>query len=656
MTIWTASTGGHHIVSEGNRSPAGTFAVIIGVSSYPHLGDGLSQKASETFGLGQLHVSALTAYDIFEWFRNRYDADAAAVECWLLLSPTAEELRVRPEMEEASAPATFENCKMAIRAWHRVMAELPPDAAAASRSMFFFSGHGIEIHQQQQILLPSDFLSPPYEAIDDCLATTFLVKGVSNLNVPHHIFFIDACRNDMQALRVRDIKASPILNQSVSAFSNPDLIAPVVFASAPGTAAYEYRTVERRSLFGAALLEGLGGEAGIELACDQDLCEVQLYKLHSSVKRRVLQMSEEDSRNTVRQRVVIGGVVDDLTVTKVQRPLVSMAPEVLEPTDSRYEIQALGTAWSFDPSDWTTGHELLGSEQLTDLFLNDVYATRMSRQPNNPSSLQEAGSVLKRTSRAEDNRSFVITVALPADPLGWWLTMPGREPGQRWAAVLPGDLEESVEYRLDLNFAYASGDGRRTVDGLEASIAVNTSDALESTSAAGLAAVAHAWWLNELREVDSGVNYIDETDLLWVLRDKLVSPLGATIAAHLLLEIESRLLPADWLAHLTSWFPGRPDPPVLAAEQARRTRDHDAFLGALETASERGLPHLAADIARLDVHLRDLALVGGSRESGVQAKFEPSLSRALRYLVPGGLFAVFHGPEHEISAPLLELG
>jgi hypothetical protein len=44
----------------------GMFAVVIGVSHYPHLADG-EVPAPETFGLGQLRVSALTAFEVFRW-------------------------------------------------------------------------------------------------------------------------------------------------------------------------------------------------------------------------------------------------------------------------------------------------------------------------------------------------------------------------------------------------------------------------------------------------------------------------------------------------------------------------------------------------------------------------------------------------------------
>jgi hypothetical protein len=49
----------------------GTIAVVVGVSRYPHLADG-DHPAANTYGLGQLHVSALTAFRFFEWLRDKY--------------------------------------------------------------------------------------------------------------------------------------------------------------------------------------------------------------------------------------------------------------------------------------------------------------------------------------------------------------------------------------------------------------------------------------------------------------------------------------------------------------------------------------------------------------------------------------------------------
>ena len=46
-------------------------------------------EVPETFGLGQLRVSALTAYEMFRWLSQGYRADGCPLAmCWLLLSPT----------------------------------------------------------------------------------------------------------------------------------------------------------------------------------------------------------------------------------------------------------------------------------------------------------------------------------------------------------------------------------------------------------------------------------------------------------------------------------------------------------------------------------------------------------------------------------------
>jgi hypothetical protein len=67
------------------------FAVVIGVSHYLHLAEGES-PAPEIFGLGQLRVSALTAFEVFRWLAEGYRVKGCPLaKCWLLLSPNEEE-------------------------------------------------------------------------------------------------------------------------------------------------------------------------------------------------------------------------------------------------------------------------------------------------------------------------------------------------------------------------------------------------------------------------------------------------------------------------------------------------------------------------------------------------------------------------------------
>jgi hypothetical protein len=208
--------------------------------------------------------------------------------------------------------------------------------------------------------------------------------------------------------------------------------------------------------------------------------------------------------------------------------------------------------------------------------------------------------------------------------------------------VLPSELDREIVYLLDLQFEYASGVGsERFVSALETSLAP------EDSGTSG--ELLHALALRETTDVGTTASYVDDMALIEVLREKDHSPLGAMIAAHLLLEVASTRLPAHMLRNLTNWFGDMPDPPVLAAEHARRSRDEATFAWALEIAASRGLPHLAADMGRLDTHVRALG------DGTVRHALASALHRALPHLVPGGLFAVFHCPKGVATPALLDI-
>src|SRR5687768_12640298 len=161
-----------------SRTTAGTFAVIIGVSAYPHLEGGTGERADPTYGLGQLAVSALTAHRFFGWIRELYSfTEAPIARCWVLTSPTAAEIAVEPSLADYPA-ATFENCKRAIQSWHGTIERMHPQYVEASRAMFFFSGHGIE-RADRQLLLPADYLSDG--SVDFAISTANLIAGLRTL-------------------------------------------------------------------------------------------------------------------------------------------------------------------------------------------------------------------------------------------------------------------------------------------------------------------------------------------------------------------------------------------------------------------------------------------------------------------------------------------
>src|SRR5690606_23393004 len=112
------------------------------------------------------------------------------------LAPTPAELAHEPKLGEHCLSPTLQHCEDAIGAWYATMKGLDDQSAAKSRSFFFFSGHGLQVTEDCQILLPQDYLRPPAENVDRALSTQNLANGVKPLKTPHHFFFLDACRND----------------------------------------------------------------------------------------------------------------------------------------------------------------------------------------------------------------------------------------------------------------------------------------------------------------------------------------------------------------------------------------------------------------------------------------------------------------------------
>ena len=116
----------------------------------------------KTYGPPQVAVSALTALRLCEWLTTAYFVeDCPPAKCWLLLSATDEEVRQEPRLSARNDGATFDACESALRYSHHELLQVGVSNSENSRSMFFFSGHGFESNQEQQTLLPSDYLAPP---------------------------------------------------------------------------------------------------------------------------------------------------------------------------------------------------------------------------------------------------------------------------------------------------------------------------------------------------------------------------------------------------------------------------------------------------------------------------------------------------------------
>lgn len=640
----------------------GAFAVVIGVSRYEHL-EGGAAPVQEAYGLGQLAVSALTAFEVFRWLDGTFRVEGCPIaRCWLLLSPTEQEIAHEPALQKHLTAPTFDNCKKALKFWHHHMNRLPAAAAEHSRALFFFSGHGLEVHQEHQVLLPNDYLAPPSPSLDDAISTDNLKKGLASLAVRHHFFFLDACRNDHQALRAKNLGGATILTEDESALTNAERIAPQLYATASGQQAYQQPEPGKGlSLFGRALLDGLAGTPDLELKCAGELCAVNLYPLHGYVKRRVIELIEA-AKADVRQPVKLSGIVDnevitfvDFPATQVVTPPPSAAVRGIGPTGLReaspvvehsraLHERALTVARSLDASirervwveDYGVAHDLFGSENVTAFWTTRLRVFRLGRRD-----WLDANAVrLHSVERDEETRTYRVDMEFvenARDDIGHWLqTSDGA--GTVHACVLSGDRHTPPIFSIEFDVSFDDGSGRR----------LSRLDAYLSLRNTGLlGAAAEMWSRYRTADVGEAVSAFELTTLEQMVREKLDSPLAATVAGIILLRANRLDRLYDWLRNLANWFPERPDGSALWSEQLMR-RPADRVQALSEAAdyladlNKRGLPHTgealsyAARLADVLVRLEQKVLQREKVEALAQR-----IQNALPFFRPGGLFTAY---------------
>lgn len=651
----------------------GAFAVVAGVSAYRHL-DGGPAPAPDTYGLGQLQVSALTAYRFFLWLRDAYRFERCApVRCWLLLSPTQAELAVEPGLAAHAAPADFLSCKAAVADWFAAMQGLDPASAKGSRAFFFFSGHGLERFPDEQILMAADYLAPPLANPDDnAISTRNLYVGMASLDVPCQFLFADACRNDHQRLLQQEVDGVEILPVARNHRAKRR-IAPILYASASGSRAWQPQQpaagAEGLSLFGRALLDGLRAEEGFEAPCDGDACAVNLFPLQTFVNRRVAALLAGFG-SAEEQPVMLGGSLSDTVVTHVARPAPSrggQAPPPSPPTVAESEAAVFQIEHRLDdlrplpgemfaaqatlldpagqPVGTTTPHAVFGSESVTGLWEQcRVFSLRRGEWL----AAGEDFSILQ-VAHHEQRGAYRVELTIPADAGTHWLQLPDRAwAGTNiFACLLPAD-RIAPRYLLTLGRDLAAQD--HPVVRLDAALALD--------NPAGLGTAARLWERYRTTNIAEAAAAIDLGFLEAMLQAKGASPLAATVAAALLLRAGRLDLLHDWPRNLADWFPEMPDGPVLWLEQTWRQTagepeqaDVDRWLA----LAERGLPTLADAFGYAVQQAADLAamdILDADRRQRVQETAE-HLRPAARFFRSGGLFATFAGPAAEVTPDLV---
>ena len=594
-------------------SDPATFAVVIGVSRYPHLAGG-DRPAPNTYGLSQLHVSALTAFRFFQWLRDEHDcrapAQASAVplaRCWLLLSPTRAECEFEPQLQGNALEPTLPNCRAALIDWFNTMRALPRKVAEASRAFFFFSGHGLEIEPERQILLPSDYLEPtsgtPYMA----LSTSNLALGVKTLNVHDFFFLLDACRNDDEGLRlIHDLNGESILTvYPPYKFARPPCNTPIFYASASGTQAWEPRHPSQGlSVFGQAILDGLRARPGglVPDCAAGGSCAVRVHLLDGHLKKRVAEIAGQGHAT---QYAVLGGSpIDTNTIVTLVPQSKSfragaLGGSPLGPLDTRMSIPS---TWDrFVLTDWRpTGqaqnrgepapHQVFGSERMTAIWLTTV---RLRRLDTGRLLRKNGGYVIHGVARHR-TEVYRVEFSLTADRGSYWMEL--SDSISRFGLLLPDELGEEgrrdtlerPRFLLEMDFGYEPDPGRpRPIGRLDLGLSLTDPNVW-------LQRAATVAWLYRRATLPETLGHPAMSALLSMLGSGIQSPLAAVVVATVLLKAGRIEQMNGWIAELADRFRYLPDGPVLFAEWRLQLNKENRLpadaLNATLTLMDRGLP------------------------------------------------------------------
>ena len=583
--------------------------------------------------------------------------------CWLLLSPTRAECDFESELDGNVLKPTLLNCRTALLDWFNTMKALPRKVAEARRA-FFFSGHGMEIEPERQILLPSDYLEPtsgtPYMA----LSTSNLVLGVKTLNVRDFYFLLDACRNDDEELRlIQDLNGESILTvYPPYKFARPPCNTPIFYASASGSQAWEPPDPSYGlSVFGQAILDGLRARPGslVPDCSGEGSCAVRVHLLDGHLKKRVAEIA---SKGHATQYAVLGGMPIDtnavVTLVPRSKSIVVGAPVGpplglghvgmnVPPTWDRFVLNN----WRPTAQDQNRGdpmaHQVFGSEEMTAVW---VQTLRFRRLDTGRVVRKNQGYVIHQVAHHR-TETYRVEFSLTAMRGSYWMEF--SDPISRFALLLPDDLAEAEghdalvrpRFLLEMDFDHEADPGKPcTIRRLDLGLSLTGQNVW-------LQRAATVAWLYYRAALPEALGHPDMSALLAMLVAGIQSPLAAVVAAIVLLKAGRTDEMKGWIAELAARFPYLPDGPVLFAEWRLQVNEEERLpadaLHATLRLMDRGLPFTndALSYARRQV---DAYMLQEDLDRTTRDRLE-ALRRQLGdffcFSRSGGLFGTLVGPE-----------
>jgi hypothetical protein len=240
-------------------------ALVIGVSSYPHLRDGTDEDQRTTndpFNLQQLGLTATGAYSFAKWLRGEFEAPAAKLSTIrVLLSPTAGELGNNKDMQADVTSgrirqALFADVRDEAEQWAKSFGQLP---SYRDMSIFYAAGHGVQDLDRVSRVLLEDY-SATEAFMENAIDVKELCLAMENVDASSQFYFIDACRPSSDATlngySSPHMASRPLLIRKKSSRSHRKPRGAIFSSTASEELAYEAN--KGGTCFSIGLLECLG--------------------------------------------------------------------------------------------------------------------------------------------------------------------------------------------------------------------------------------------------------------------------------------------------------------------------------------------------------------------------------------------------------------
>jgi hypothetical protein len=291
-------------------------------------------------------------------------------------------------------------------------------------------------------------------------------------------------------------------------------------------------------------------------------------------------------------------------------------------------------------------HEIFGSEAVTFPWLDKLQIIGLSTHQSSDHKAIEILSSAQALKTSQLHRLQISFRVATRDPIGHVMTVE-NELGRRFCCVLPSDVDKRI-FQLEID--------------VEDGDYINFATYLSPENEGPTGRIAAAWEQLRARdplEAARGLEVSHTTEMLTqaftdgeeTLMHKVRAPLGAAVAAVLLLKGNQFDRMHDWARNLANWFPTLPDGVVLWTEQCRRMAagtplDPELIPWFVRELSRRSLPFtaygfgLAADLVSDIIRGRlktDDATCAIARELGNR------LDAAAPYFRDIGLFCTYAG-------------